>query len=230
MNWPTADEWRIVAFTVRMALLATLLLAPFGLLAAWLLARRSWPGKSVAETLLTLPLVMPPVATGLLLLRLCGRRGPVGTAVARLFGVDLVFTWRSVVLAMMAMSLPLLVRSARTAFEEVPERLESAARLLGAGNFRVFFAVTLPLAGRGIVSGLLLTFARSLGEFGATVLVAGNIPGRTTTISLAIYNAVELGDDAPAFRLVAISIVIAFAAVAAAEAAGRRKKDRRAVV
>lgn len=217
----------ILFLTLRTAALATLLILPPGLAVAWLLARKSWPGKSLVETLVALPLVMPPVATGLILLELLGRRGPVGGWLHRTFAVDIVFTWRAVVAAMMVMSFPLLVRAARVAFEEVDPRLEQIARTLGAREARLFATITLPLAARGIVSGLLLAFARAIGEFGATILVAGNIPGRTTTLSLAIYNLVQLGRDEEAFRLLAVSVVIAFTAVWIAEAFLRRRVVRR---
>ena len=208
----TADDWQIVTFTVRVAALATLLILPPGLLVAWCLARLQWPGKSVVETLVALPLVMPPVATGLILLKAVGRRGFLGRMLDD-FGIDVVFTWRAVVLAMAVMSFPLLVRTARVAFEGVPVRLEQMARTLGAGEARIFLTVTLPLASRGVLAGFLLAFARALGEFGATILVAGNIPGRTTTLSLAIYQLVQLGRDDQAYRLMAFTVVIAFAAV-----------------
>lgn len=208
----TAADWQVVVFTLRMAGLATLLILPSGLLVAWALARFQWPGKSLAETLVALPLVMPPVATGLILLQAFGRRGPIGGFLHDL-GFEVVFTWRAVVLAMAVMSFPLLVRTARVAFEGVPARLEQIARTLGAGELRVFFAVTLPLALRGILGGTLLAFARALGEFGATILVAGNIPGRTTTLSLGIYQLVQLGRDGEAYRLMAVTVVIAFVAV-----------------
>jgi molybdate transport system permease protein len=208
----TPEEWQIVRFTLGVSTLATAMILPPGLLLAWLLARGRWPGKSVLETVVTLPLVMPPVATGLLLLQLVGRRGPLGPLLQD-FGLDVVFTWRGVVLAMAVMSFPLLVRGARTAFEEVDPRLEQMARTLGAGAPRVFFTVTLPLAARGILGGTLLAFARSLGEFGATIVLAGNIPGRTSTLSLAIYQLIQLGKDQDAMRLLGIATVIAFAAV-----------------
>ncbi|MGZ5428309.1 MAG: molybdate ABC transporter permease subunit, partial [Thermoanaerobaculia bacterium] len=183
-----AVDLPVVWFTVRVAALAVLLLAPFGLALALLLARRRFPGKALLETLVSLPLVLPPVATGLLLLKFLGRRGPGGRAARALFDMDVVFTWKAVVVAMMVMSLPLLVRTARVAFEAVSPRLEAVARTLGAGEARVIRTITFPLAARGIAAGLLLAFARALGEFGATILVAGNIPGRTTTIATAIYN------------------------------------------
>jgi molybdate transport system permease protein len=222
MTAMTGDDWQILGLTLRTAALATLLLVPPGLAVAWLLARRRWRGKPLVETLVALPLVMPPVATGLILLELFGRRGPIGGALHRL-GIDIVFTWRAVVLAMMVMSFPLLVRAARVAFEEVDPRLEQIARTLGARDRRVFVTITLPLAARGILSGVLLAFARAIGEFGATILVAGNIPGRTTTLSLAIYNHVQLGRDADAFRLLGIAVAIAFVAVWTTEAFLRRR-------
>lgn len=217
-------EWQIVGLTVRTAGLATLLILPPGLLLAWALARYRWPGKSLVETLVALPLVMPPVATGLILLKAMGRRGPIGRFLHDTLGIDVVFTWKAVVLAMAVMAFPLLVRSARVAFEGVPHRLEQIARTLGAGEPRVFFTITLPLALRGILGGTLLAFARALGEFGATILVAGNIPGRTTTLSLAIYQLVQLGEDADAFRLLGVSVAVAFAAVWASEWFLRRER------
>jgi molybdate transport system permease protein len=213
----TPAEWQIVRFTLGVSAFAIALIVPPGLLLAWLLARRDWPGKSLLETVVALPLVLPPVATGLLLLKAVGRRGPLG-AWLHSAGLDLVFTWRGVVLAMAVMSFPLLVRGARSAFEEVDPRLEQMARTLGAGGLRIFLTVTLPLAARGILGGTLLAFARSIGEFGATIVVAGNIPGRTSTLSLAIYQLIQLGQDEDAFRLLAVAAVIAFAAVWAHEA------------
>ncbi len=216
------EEWQIVALTLRTAALSTILIVPPALAIAWMLARYRWRGKSLLETLVALPLVMPPVATGLILLELLGRRGPIGGWLHRTFDLDVVFTWRAVVLAMMVMSFPLLVRASRVAFEQVNPRFEQIARTLGATESRVFATITLPLAARGIISGMLLAFARAIGEFGATILVAGNIPGRTTTLSLAIYNFVQLGRDADAFRLLLFAVVIAFAAVWIAEATSKR--------
>jgi molybdate transport system permease protein len=208
----TAEEWRIAAFTLRMAATSTLLILPPGLLLAWLLARRNWPGKSLIETLVTLPIVMPPVATGLLLLQTFGRRRVLGRILDR-FGIDVVFTWKAVVIAMMVMSIPLLLRAARTAFEEVNPRLEQIAATLGASPLRIFFTITLPLARRGVAGGVVLAFARAVGEFGATILVAGDIPGRTRTIALTIYERVQLGHDSSAYRMVGVSAIIAFAAL-----------------
>ena len=213
----------VLSLTLRTAALATLLIVPFGVATAWLLARRKWLGKSVIETLVALPLVMPPVATGLILLKLLGRRGIIGSRLP----FDVVFTWKAVVVAMMVMSFPLLVRTARVAFEEVNPRFEQLARTLGAGETRVFFTITLPLAARGIIGGMLLAFARAIGEFGATILVAGNIPGRTTTLAVAIYDRVQLGRDDEAFRLLGVAVVIAFAAVWIAEGFVRRSHEPR---
>jgi molybdate transport system permease protein len=217
----TPEEWQIVRFTLGVSMLATALILPPALLVAWLLARHRWPGQTLVETLVAVPLVLPPVATGFLLLRLVGRRGPLGRALDGL-GLDVVFTWRGVVLAMAVMSFPLLVRGARVAFAEVDPRLEQMARTLGAGRSRVFLTVTLPLAARGILGGTLLAFARAIGEFGATIVVAGNIPGRTTTLSLAIYQLIQLGRDDGAFRLLGAATAIAFAAVWLHEALLRR--------
>ena len=219
----TAGDLQIILFTVGMAALSTAVILPLGIALAWLLARPDWPGKHWLETLVTLPLVLPPVATGLILLKLFGRRGWIGGFLERVFGIEIVFTWRAVVLALSVMSLPLLVRSARTAFEEVNPRLEAVAATLGAGPWRVFFRISLPLAMRGILSGTLLAFARALGEFGATIMIAGNIPGRTQTLSLALYQSVQLGNDDHAMVLAAVSAVIALGAVSLAGGAWRRR-------
>ncbi len=209
----TAVEWQIVWFTAWVSALSTLVILPPGLAMAWLLARRDWPGKSIVETLVTLPLVMPPVATGLILLKILGRRGAVGGFFHDRLHLDIVFTWRAVLVALGVMSFPLLVRSTQWAFEQVNPRFEQIARTLGAGDVRVFFTITLPLALRGIIGGVLLAFARALGEFGATIMVAGYIPGKTATLSLSIYQSVELGEDATAYRLLGVSVALAFAAV-----------------
>ncbi len=219
-----AEEWQIVWFTAWVSALSTILILPFGIGIAWLLARYHWPGKSIVETLITLPLVMPPVATGLILLKLFGRRGIIGGFLHDSVGLEIVFTWRAVLIALGVMSFPLLVRSARIAFEEVNPRLEQIARTMGAGDLRVFFTITVPLAARGILGGMILSFARALGEFGATIMVAGNIPGQTSTLSLSIFQSVQLGQDANAFRLLGVSTAMAFAAVWASEWVMRRKK------
>lgn len=222
----SADDWRIIGFTLRVATLGTLLNLPLAVAVAWLLARRKWRGKSLVETLLALPLVMPPVATGLILLKLFGRRGLLGAPLHE-HGIEVVFTWRAVVIAMMVVSFPLLVRGARIGLEEVSPRLEQIARSLGATDARVFLTITLPLAARGLVGGVVLAFARAVGEFGATIILAGNIPGRTTTLSLAIYNLVQLGHDEAAYRLLLFSIAIAFLAIWLGEVVLRRRSDAR---
>jgi molybdate transport system permease protein len=220
----TANEWQILWFTAWIAALSTLVILPPGVGVAWLLARRDWPGKSLVETFVTLPLVMPPVATGLILLKILGRRGAVGGFFHDRLHLDIVFTWRAVLAALGVMSFPLLVRSTRVALEQVNPRFEQIARTLGAGEARVFFSITAPLALRGIIGGIILAFARALGEFGATVMVAGNIPGKTSTLSLSIYQSVQLGDDAVAYRLLGVSVALAFAAVWASEWFMRRNR------
>jgi molybdate transport system permease protein len=220
----TFEEWQIIWFTAWVAALSTIVILPFGLAAAWLLARHDWPGKTLFETIITLPLVMPPVATGLILLTCFGNSG-IGGFIHKYLGFRIIFTWRAVLLALAVMSFPLLVRSTRVAFEGVNPRLEQIARTLGASNFRVFFTISVPLALRGIVSGMLLAFARALGEFGATVMVAGNITGKTTTISLAIFESVQDFQDTEAYRLLGVSVVLAFIAVWAGEWVIRRKKS-----
>lgn len=207
------EEWQIVWFSIFAAVSSTLLILPFGVLLAWVLARKAWPGKPLVETLIYLPLVMPPVATGLILLKLLGRRGLIGGFLEKHFDLEIVFTWRGVVIAMAVMSFPLLVRAVRVAFEEVNPRLEQVARTLGASPSRVACTITLPLAARGIIAGIVLAFARALGEFGATILVAGNIPGKTATLSVSIYSFIQLGQDADAYRLLCISALLAFVAV-----------------
>ena len=219
----SAEAWQITWFTLGVAALSTLVILPFGVALAWLLARREWRGKSVVETFVALPLVMPPVATGLLLLKLLGRRGVLGDWLEKTFGWEIVFTWRGVVVATAVMSFPLLVRTARVAFENVNPRLEQVARTLGSGPWRVFVRITFPLALRGVVAGALLAFARALGEFGATIMVAGYIPGKTATLALSIYNLVQLGHDSEAFTLLGISVAIAFCAVFASEWFLRRR-------
>jgi molybdate transport system permease protein len=220
----TAAEWQIVAFTVEMAVLSTALILPPGLALAWCLARRRWRGKVLVETVVALPLVLPPVVTGLILLKLCGRRGLLGHWLYSEFHFDVVFTWRAVTLALAVMSFPLLVWTARAAMEGVNPALEQIARTLGAGEWRVFFTITLPLAKRGLLAGTLLAFARALGEFGATILVAGNIPGITTTLSTDIYQLIQLGEDSHAWMLAGVSLALAFAALWISVALVRRKE------
>jgi molybdate transport system permease protein len=219
-----ADLWGITAFTLLAASGATLVMLPPGIALAWALARRDFLGKTALDTISSLPLVMPPVATGLILLYLFGRTGPVGGLLDR-WGVDVVFTWKAVVLAMTVMGFPLLVRTARTGFEQVRPRYEALAATLGAGPARIFFTITLPLASRAVVAGALLAFSRAIGEFGATILVAGSIPGRTRTLALAIFSETEVGQDRRAAMLLAVSVAIAFAAVAVSNALIHRPPD-----
>jgi len=204
--------WQITWFTVLCAAGATLIVLPFGVGLAWLLARRRFPGRTLVETLVSLPLVMPPVATGLILLVLFSRRGVIGGWLERV-GIEVVFTWKAVVLAMTVMGLPLLVRTVRAGIEQVDRRYEAAASTLGAGPVRVFLTVTLPLARPAVAAGAVLGFARAIGEFGATIMIAGSIPGSTRTLAVAIYSLAETGRDGDAAVLVAISAAIAFGAL-----------------
>jgi len=203
------ETWQITLFSVSVGLGATLLILPVGIGLAWLFARKEWPSKSFVETIVLLPLVMPPVSTGLILLKIFGRRSPLGQWLYDR-GIEIVFNWKGVLIAMSVMSFPLLVRSVRTSFAEVNPRLEQIAATLGASPLKIFFVITIPLAYKGIVAGALLAFSRALGEFGATILLAGNIPGKTQTLSLAIYNFVQLGKDTEAYTLLGITVALAF--------------------
>ena len=203
------ETWHITFFSLAVGLASTLVILPFGIVLAWLFARKEWPLKSVVETLVLLPLVMPPVSTGLILLKIFGRRSPIGQWLYER-GIEIVFNWKGVLIAMATMSFPLLVRSVRTSFSEVNPRLEQIAATLGASALKIFFVITIPLAYRGIIAGALLAFSRALGEFGATILLAGNIPGKTQTLSLAIYNFVQTGKDPEAYTLLGITVALAF--------------------
>jgi molybdate transport system permease protein len=216
------DDLSILGLSLEVALTATLSILPLGITIAWFLAGWRGPGRVVVESILTLPLVLPPTAIGIVLLMLLSKNNFFGRVLADI-GVEVVFTWKAAVLASAVMSLPLLVRSARTAFEEIDPRLLGVARTLGDGPLRVFRRVALPLAWRGIVAGALLAFCRALGEFGATILIAGNIPGRTQTLALAIFHRSQVGRDADALRLVAIVCFVALAAVYATERLARRR-------
>jgi molybdate transport system permease protein len=219
----SSELWQIAWFTTWAAATGTALTLAPGIALAWLLARRRWRGKTLVETVVALPLVMPPVATGLILLNLLGRRGLVGHWFERIFGAEIVFTWRAVVIATAVMSFPLLVRTARLALESVNPRYEQVARTLGAGAWRTFWTITLPLAARGLGAGAVLAFARALGEFGATMMVAGYIPGRTATLSLSIYHLVELSRENEAWGPLAVSAGLAFGALWLSEALLRRR-------
>ena len=205
------EFFEVTIFTVFMAVLATGVMLPPGVAIAWLLSRRNFVGRTILETLVTLPLVVPPVATGLILLKLFGQRGPVGQLLA-VVGVDVIFTWKAVVLAMAVMSLPLIVRSARAGFDQVDPRCEGIAATLGARPMRIFWTISLPLARRSLLAGAVLGFSRAIGEFGATVMIAGTLPG-TRTISVSIFRNAELGQDAAAASFIIAAVVIGFIAV-----------------
>ena len=212
----------IAVFTIAMGLISTAVALPPAVVAAYVLARRSFPGKAIVETLLVLPLVVPPVATGFILLKLLGRNSVVGRTLDAV-GLDIVFTWKAVVLAMAVMSVPLIVITVRAGFEQVDRRYERVAATLGASPARVFLTISLPLAARSVVAGAILGFARALGEFGATIVVAGGIPGQTQTLAVAIFNLTEGGRDGDATRLLVVSLAIAFAAMLAANVIQQRR-------
>ncbi|MEE8507820.1 MAG: molybdate ABC transporter permease subunit [Myxococcota bacterium] len=213
----------ITSLTLRVGLVATASILPPAVALGYVLARREFPGRSVVQAMVALPMVLPPVAVGLALLLLLGRRGPLGD-VWSLLGVDLVFTWWAAALAAAVVGFPLLTRACEQAFAEIDTRFEEVAVTLGLGRMRTFFRVTLPLARRGVLYGTLLAFTRALGEFGATTLVAGIIPGRTETLALGIYSRVQLGDDAGALALCGASFAIALTALLVAEGRLRRKR------
>ena len=219
----TPDEWIAVRLSLQIAVVATLVALPFGIAIAWLLARKDFWGKALLDGLVHLPLVLPPVVTGYLLLISFGRRGPIGAFLAENFGIVFSFRWTGAALACGVMAFPLLVRAIRLSFEAIDRRLEDAASTLGANRGWVFLTVTLPLALPGVIAGMVLCFAKALGEFGATITFVSNIPGETQTISAAIYTFTQIpGGDAAAFRLVVVAIVIALAALIASEWFARR--------
>ncbi len=209
----TAAEVAALSLSIKVALLSLIVTFPLGLLVGWLLAKRTFPGKAFLNTLVMLPLVLPPIVSGYLLLILLGKHGFIGRFIYQTFGIEIVFSELAVVIAVSVISFPLLVRGIVTGMEAVPVELENAARTLGASPIKVFFTITLPMAHRGIIGGTILGFSKSLGEFGATIMVAGNIPGKTQTMALAIFSAVHLGEDVSVYRLVFISTVVAFAAI-----------------
>jgi molybdate transport system permease protein len=218
----TPDEWTAVELSLRIAVVATLVSLPFGIAVAWLLARKDFWGKALLDGIVHLPLVLPPVVTGYLLLITFGRRGAVGAFLAD-FGIVFSFRWTGAALACGVMAFPLLVRAIRLSFEAIDRRLEDAAATLGANSVWTFLTVTLPLALPGIIAGMVLAFAKALGEFGATITFVSNIPGETQTLSAAIYTFTQIPNgDAAAMRLVIIAIVIALAALVASEWFARR--------
>lgn len=208
----TAETLNIVGLTVAIAAGATMTMLAPGIALAWWLARTRSRLRGMVETLIVLPLVLPPVATGYLLLRALGRRGPLGEWLDAA-GLEVIFTWRAVLIAMVVMGMPLLVRTARAGFEQGSRRFEQIAETLGAGPWRVFWTISVPLARRSVLAGALLAFSRALGEFGATIVVAGSIPGETRTIAVAMYGMLETGRDADAAVLLLTSLAIALVAV-----------------
>ena len=200
-----------ILLTLQVAVVATLINVPLALAVSWLVVKRRVPGRILIEAVVSLPLALPPVAVGLFLLLLLGRDGPIGGVLDGILGVEVVFTWVAAAIASAVVSFPLMARAIMVAMGDVDERLEMSARSLGAGPLRVAATITVPLAYRGILAGLLLGFVRALGEFGATITVAGNIPGRTQTLPLAIYQNVQTRDDDTALALAGVSIVLAVA-------------------
>ena len=211
---PTSEEFDVLLLSLRVALVGTAIGLPLGLLIAWVLAKSSIRGKVLLDTLVSFPLVLPPVVTGYVLLLLLGRNGPFGGLQDDL-GIEIMFTWFAAALAAGLVSLPLMVRSMEVAMAGVDHRFELVARSLGAGRLKVFVTVTAPLAFRGILAGVILGFARGMGEFGATIIVAGNIPGHTQTLPLAIFTNLQVGNDDAAMRFIVFSLVVALAALLA---------------
>lgn len=205
-----------LALTLKVAAWATAINLVLGSAVGWLLARRRFIGREIVDAVLTLPLVLPPTVLGYYLLVVIGKRGWLGGWLHETFGINLIFTWQGAVIAATIVAFPLILRSARTAFESVDPQLEQAARVLGLSESAVFFRVTLPMAWPGILGGTLLVFARALGEFGATLMVAGSIPGRTQTLSIAVYEAVQAGQDDIATYLVALTSIVCVAVLLAA--------------
>jgi molybdate transport system permease protein len=226
----TADEWTAILLSLRVASVATAFALPFAIFAAYALARWNFPGKVLLDSVLLLPLVMPPVVTGYLLLLTFGRQGAVGSLLYDLFGITFSFRWTGAALACGIMGFPLMLRAIRLSFETIDRRLEIAAGTLGANRGWTFLLVTLPLALPGIIVGAILCFARALGEFGATITFVSNIPGETQTIPTAIYTYIQVpGGEAQALRLTAVSIAIAMVALLVSEMLNRRVQKRIAV-
>jgi len=221
------QDWTAVQLSLRVAAVSTLVALPFGIAIATLLARKDFWGKALLDAIVHLPLVMPPVVTGYLLLISFGRRAPVGAFLEDHFGIVFSFRWTGAALACGVMAFPLMVRAIRLSIEAIDRRLEDAAETLGANPVWTFTTVTLPLALPGVIAGMMLAFARALGEFGATITFVSNIPGETQTISAAIYTLTQVpGGDADALKLVIVSIIISFAALLASEWFARRAAAR----
>jgi len=219
----TAIDWFPLWLSLRVATLATVISTVVGLALAYLLARGRFAGRDLLESLVTLPIALPPTVLGYYLLVLLGRESALGAWWESLFGAPLVFTWKAAVVAACFHSVPLLVRAARAAFESVDTTLENAARSLGAGEWKVFWRVTLPLAKRSVIAATLFAFARALGDFGVTIMIAGNIPGRTQTMSVAIYDAVQSGDQDSARILVLVMSALALALLWSIQLIGNRR-------
>ena len=220
-------EAEALALSLRVAGWSVLCSLPFGILLAYLLARRRFWGKALIDGIVHLPLVVPPVVVGYLLLVLLGRRGAIGGWLYDWFGITVIFTWKGAAIAAAVMAFPLMVRAVRLSLEAVDTRLEAAARTLGAGRVRVFLTITLPLMAPGILTGAVLAFARSLGEFGATITFVSNIPGETRTLPIALYAATQMpGGEAAAARLAVISVLLALAALIASEFLARYMRRR----
>ena len=202
-----------IILSLKVAFLATVIAFFLGVFFAYLLTKKNVPGKNIWETILILPMILPPSIVGYLLLKVFGRRGPLGAFLLDTFGIQVVFTWIACVIAACVVALPLMYQNAKGAFQSVDHNYELAAKTLGSSPFKVFRTVTLPLSGPGIVSGIVLTFARAMGEFGATLMLAGNIPGKTQTIPTSIYYAVVTGKDSEASTLVVIMVIFSFALV-----------------
>ena len=223
----TPAEWQALGLSMKVAAWCVALIAVPGIGCGWLLARRDFPGKPLVDGLVHVPLVLPPVVTGYLLLLLLGPRGPLGGWLEQVLGLRVAFAWTGAVIASAAVSFPLMVRSVRLAIELVDVRLEEAATMLGAGPLRRFLTLTLPLSLPGVLTGMVLSFARSLGEFGATITLAGNVACETRTLPLAIFSWIETpGGDAPALRLVLISVAVSLLALTASEILSRRLRRR----
>ncbi len=224
---PTALELEALYLSLKVALWSVLITLPLGLLFAWILARKDFYGHALLNGIIHLPLVLPPVVVGFFLLSLLGRQGPVGAFLHDAFGLTVAFTWQGAAIASSIMSFPLMVRAIRLSIENVDSGLEAAARTLGASPFRVYYSITLPLISPGILAGIILAFARSLGEFGATITFVSNIPGETRTLPLAIFSLVQTpSGDAGALRLVVFSIILALAALLISEYLAARAKRR----
>ena len=220
-------EWLALQLSLKVALYSVVWLLPLGLLLAWILARKQFWGRSALDSLVHLPLVLPPVVIGYLLLMSMGKQGVIGQWLDKWFGISFSFSWRGAVLACVVVALPLMVRAIRLSLESVDPKLEQAARTLGASPFKVFVTITLPLTLPGIITGTMLSFARSLGEFGATISFVSNIPGETQTLPLAMYNFLETpGAEMEAARLCMISIAIALASLSVSEWISRKMKLR----